>query len=131
MSTAEANEYQALTAEEGLAELKRLIEEGGRVETARALSRSLAARYPENEAIQRWAWVIAPPRVIGTSPASGGGTAGIKEWLKAHHAEYPGKWVALRGGELLAVEDSQQMLIDHLRRLPVSLSEVFVIQLRS
>lgn len=131
MATTEANEYQALTAEEGVAELKRLIEEGGRVETARALSRSLAARFPENETIQWWARVIAPPRVIGTSPASGSGIALVKEWLKAHGAEYPGKWIALRGTELLAAEEDRRLLQDRLSERNEPLEHVFVMRVAS
>jgi hypothetical protein len=87
--------------QEDLLRLRALVEEGD-VEGARTLARELAAAWPEDRRVQHWARVLAPPRVLGTSPASGCNLPAEHEWLRAHAAEYPGCWIAVQEGRLIA-----------------------------
>jgi hypothetical protein len=86
---------------EDLLRLRALVEQGD-VEGARTLARELAAAWPEDRRVQYWARVLAPPRVLGTSPASGRTLDPEVAWLQAHAHEYPGCWIALHGDRLIA-----------------------------
>jgi hypothetical protein len=46
---------------------------------------------------------IPQPIIKGTRPASGNPAGKLKniEWLRQHHQEYQGQWIALSGGQLL------------------------------
>jgi len=71
-----------------------------------------AARYPGHAELQKMAYILAPPKV---TVGKGGPHPGIKAdqvWLKTHWDEYRGRWVALRNGQLLAVADSLDGLVE-------------------
>ncbi len=82
---------------------------------ARRISEEGAKRHPDDAVMQEYARVLAPPKVIANNvPADPVRTANIlanHKWLLAHRAEYPGKWLALRNGELLGAEDRLDELV--------------------
>jgi hypothetical protein len=68
---------------------------------ARHLANEGSARFPDNLELVKMSSLLAPPKVIGLQPAEPTNAQNIL-WLKAHSEEYRGRWIALRGGELLA-----------------------------
>lgn len=85
---------------EGERRVRELLELGA-VEEARALSCRLAETYPEDRSVQKLWHVLAPPRVVGRSPASGRPISVERAWIKAHGKEYAGSWIAVLGSQLL------------------------------
>jgi hypothetical protein len=83
--------------------LKSLVE-GSAVEEARSLAKELALAWPEHPRVQYWARVLAPPRVIGRSPATGYSLEREKPWLQRHAHEYPGCWIVLDGERLITAD---------------------------
>lgn len=77
--------------------------------TARALATAGAAQYPDDAELQKAARILAPPRLLRRLPADPTIRAN-HDWLRAHRLDYPGQWVALRNGQLLASSDSLQAL---------------------
>lgn len=92
------------------ARLRTLVEDGS-VEDARSLVKELEVRWPDSEPIRAWARVLAPPRVIGTRPASGRTLARERDWLRRHARGYPGCWLALDGDRLVAADASVETVI--------------------
>jgi hypothetical protein len=105
-------DWSALTAEE-LVTAVRLVLRVNAVQLARQLSVLGVACYPDDAELQKLAYVLAPPRVIAHGPADPGAGKDMA-WLKQHRKGYRGKWVALRDGELLAVGDSVDELVDQV-----------------
>jgi len=62
--------------------------------------------FPEHERVQRAARVLAPPVVRSVHPPRARGLDISMAWLAEHAHQYRGKWVAVRGGQLLGVADS-------------------------
>lgn len=57
--------------------------------------------------------VLAPPR-IRKSPVKGVDRSAEFHWLKTRAADYPGKWVALVGDDLVASSDTLKELLARL-----------------
>lgn len=77
--------------------------------TARHLSAEGYRLYPEDAELAKMARILAPPKVLGTSPANP--STGLDlEWLRRHATEYQGQWVALNKGEFLAAAPSAHAL---------------------
>jgi hypothetical protein len=70
--------------------------------------------YPNDEQIQKYARVLAPPRVTRRKVSSDPTIRANRDWLMAHGDEYRGKWVGLRNGELLDSDDSFDELITRI-----------------
>jgi hypothetical protein len=77
---------------------------------ARDLSALGARRFPGNPELVKMARVLAPPRLIGLSPAKPGAGDNMK-WLRENATSYLGRWVALKDGNLLAIGDSLKELV--------------------
>jgi hypothetical protein len=78
--------------------------ETGDVQGARTYVKVVEARWPDDERVRHWARVLAPPRVIGTSPATGRRLDTEYAWLRDHAREHPGCWLLLRGDRLIAAD---------------------------
>lgn len=76
--------------------------------TARKLSQEGANCFPENERLMKHARVLAPVKRICSNAPADPGVAKNNLWLKEHHAEYQGRWIALRDGNLLAFGKTMQ-----------------------
>jgi len=81
---------------------------------ARKLATEGAQRHPEHAELQKAARILAPPRVIRSDLPPNPGMAHNVRWLKEQGAPYRGSWVALREGQLLAIADSLQALIERV-----------------
>ncbi len=101
-------EGEDLSAEEFVHLIKLALEAGAHM-AARHLSSRGASLYPSNPELPKYARLLAPPKIFGSTPAS---PESIKEmhdnrtWMRNHGATYLGKWVVLRHGELLGAGDS-------------------------
>ncbi len=81
---------------------------------ARNLAMANAPRFPDHPELQKMAHILAPPRVTVLDTPPDPSHKGNMTWLKNHWEAYRGKWVALRGGELLAEADSASALWDQV-----------------
>lgn len=82
--------------------------------TARHLAMAGAGRFPDHAELQKMAYILAPPKA---TISKGGPHPGIKAdmtWLKQNWDTYRGHWVALRDGQLLAVADSLDGLVEQV-----------------
>ena len=73
---------------------------------ARNLAAQGATRYPDNVDLEKYARVLAPPRVLRSDAPPQPGLRANRDWLMTHGSQYRGQWVALRQGQLLGVADS-------------------------
>ncbi|HXG63748.1 MAG TPA: hypothetical protein VNO70_01490 [Blastocatellia bacterium] len=85
--------------------------ESGAHLAARRLATEGVRRYPHNMELQKYAHVLAPPKVIRSNVPANPGLKANREWLQTHSEEYSGKWVALRDGQLLGDANSLDELI--------------------
>jgi hypothetical protein len=109
-------DYETLSSDDFIRVMKAALRVGA-YPAARALSVEASNRYPTDAEIQKYAYVLAPPRVISSTPADPIVAEAIKNdwnWLRANGAAYRGKWVALRNGEFLGAADSLKDLTKDL-----------------
>jgi hypothetical protein len=81
---------------------------------ARRIASQGAARFPNDEQIQKYARVLAPPRILSKEAPPRSDLKANRDWLKAHRNEYQGQWVALHDGELLGAAHSLGELKDQI-----------------
>ena len=81
---------------------------------ARQISAEGARHHAEDAEIQKYARVLAPPRVISKSVPSDPARKANREWLTAHSGEYKGQWVAIRNGELFGAANSLKELVESI-----------------
>lgn len=81
---------------------------------ARKLSAEGARRYPNHPELQKYARVLAPPKVVRSDLPPTPSVKANRNWLKEHAQSYKGRWVALRDGELKGVADSLDELVEQL-----------------
>lgn len=79
---------------------------------ARQLALQGAQRYADHAELQKYARVLAPPRVIRRDLPPRPDLRANRDWIMQHADEYRGKWIALRNGQLLATADSFGALAD-------------------
>jgi hypothetical protein len=89
--------------EEAINLLGQLLGEGA-VEEARALVREAAQRWPDSPKVQKWARVLEPPKVRVLEPRRAIPRDKESAWIRQHAHEYPGRWLALRGDQLIAAD---------------------------
>ncbi len=91
------------------------------------IARQLAARgqelEPDNEALQKWGRILAPAKAYVNDRPPRPDLGESMNWLSQHSPQYAGKWVALDNGELLAVADSHDALLEQLGN-PADLSHI-------
>jgi len=81
---------------------------------ARQISSEGAQFHPDDQELQRYARVLAPPRVISNSLPADPTQEANRAWLLANRGAHSGRWVALRNGQLLGVADSITQLIEQI-----------------
>lgn len=71
---------------------------------------------------------IPKPIIKGTQPATGNPAFKLKniEWLRQHHQEYHGQWIALHNGQLLGSHESFLQLRQILKNLGQLKSTIFI-----
>jgi hypothetical protein len=68
---------------------------------ARRLAEQGAKYYPENEALDKFARILAPPKVSIGLRVSELDVRANNNWIHTHREEYKGLWVALKNGKLM------------------------------
>ncbi len=94
-----------------LVHIARLALSVGALNIAKETCETGLQRFPDNEELTRMSRIFAPPRITVSRRRLPTGTRANTEWLKAHSAEYRGKWVALENGTLIAAADTVDALI--------------------
>ena len=84
---------------------------------ARNLSARGAALYPNHAELQKYARVLAPPKIIRRDPPRPSIQAD-HNWLKANRERFRGQWVALRNGDLLGAAPTLQTLTNKVGKSP-------------
>jgi hypothetical protein len=69
--------------------------------------------YPDTDWLQRAKRILIPARVVAVTPAKPG-FAAAWAWIREHGHLYRGKYLALRGGELIACASTYDELIEIL-----------------
>lgn len=99
-------EWLALTGCEGaLAELHTLVQ-SEQIEAARALAPRVLERWPQDQAAQHWARVLAPPVARATEGRSRASRQREFSWLRQHRHEHPGCWLAVYEDRLVIADPS-------------------------
>ena len=110
-----AHPNQRLTDE--LAQLAELVGRGELVQ-ARETVKELERRWPDDLEVRRFARVLAPPAISVRE----GGTARPRHqeyhWLREHAREYPGCWLAILGGRLIAASPDVKTVVEAVRQDP-------------
>ena len=107
----EAIEWSAQPAEDFIKGIQ-LALRAGAFSSARQLSVEGAELYPEDRELQKYARVLAPPRVIRSDLPPTPSVKANREWLKKHGKNYRGRWVGLRNGNLVDVAKSFDELVE-------------------
>ena len=85
---------------------------------AHLLARNLANQghrlYLHHEELAKMARILAPPRVVSANLPPDPSVRVNLGWMRAHAAEYRGRWVALKEGMLLASAPTARELRDQL-----------------
>ena len=105
---------QAEDLEEALVRLRKLVEADA-VEQARAAAPGMLERWPDDPRVQKWNQVLALPtvRVVPRDPRNT--WPEDRKWLRAHQHEYPGCWITVYGGRLVAAGATFQEVLDATR----------------
>jgi hypothetical protein len=68
--------------------------------------------YPDDEEIQKYAIITAPPTVISQRVPFDPSIRANRDWLKTHRDEYRGKRLGLKSGELVGSADPVNKLME-------------------
>lgn len=78
---------------------------------ARRLAAKGAEQYPEHQELQKYARILAPPKVIQSNLPPDPTLGANRDWLKKHRHNYSEQWLALKNGELLGTAITLQKLM--------------------
>lgn len=81
---------------------------------ARQLSTQGAERHPQHSELQKYARILAPPKVTRSDLPPDPTLRTNRDWLKTHGDVFKGQWVALRDGQLLGSAASLKALAAQL-----------------
>jgi hypothetical protein len=82
--------------------------------------KSLLACWPESERVQYWARVLAPPtsRSMAEPDSRPRPLDRERAWLREHGREYPGCWLALYEGRLIAADPDLEVVLTVANQTP-------------
>jgi hypothetical protein len=69
---------------------------------ARELATEGHQRFPDDPELARYAYVLAPPKVLNAHLPPDPSVELDIQWLREHMDEYRGQWIALKNGKLMA-----------------------------
>lgn len=83
---------------------------------ARELADEGRRLFPNDKRMEQWAIALAPPKIIGTRPASGNaiGLEASHRWFQNNSSKYKGQWIAVRNGEFLGVAPTLKELYNQI-----------------
>jgi hypothetical protein len=86
-----------------------------KVPEARVLSKELAAKWPESETLQHYARVLEPPVVRRLPQGKPRDFGKDYAWIREHGHEYPGYWLAIYEGRLVAADLDMNRVLAAIR----------------
>lgn len=86
----------------------------GKPGLARKLALDGANQYPDQDELQKYARVLAPPKVTQVGQLQTPSIRASRKWLRTHGQDYIGQWVAVRDGQLLYASPSFEELSAHI-----------------
>lgn len=98
----------------GADRVRSLFEEG-REEEARRLVEQLVQESPTPR-LEKWAWALARPAILMGEGMTGESYKRNNAWMRQNFRQYTGKWVALREGVLLDVDEDRLALHERLEQ---------------
>jgi hypothetical protein len=101
--------------EKELDRLSRMLERG-QVEEARRFANELQQRWPESDRARVLARVIAPPTTRIRPETRSKRLDRERAWLREHSHEYPGRWLAVSEGRLIAADPSLHEVLAEVRK---------------
>ena len=81
---------------------------------ARQLSSQGAERHPQHTELQKYARILAPPKVTRSDLPPDPTLRTNRDWLKTHRDAFKGQWVALHNGQSLGSAASLKSLTAQL-----------------
>jgi hypothetical protein len=84
---------------------------------ARELATEGHQRFPDDPELARYAYVLAPPKVVNAHLPPDPSVELDIRWLREHVDEYRGQWIALKNGKLVAHAPSVRELKEMLPSL--------------
>jgi hypothetical protein len=82
-----------------------------RVSEARRFVKELEERWPEAERVRHYAHVLQPPKVRTRPDIPARSREQEWKWLEEHGHEYPGCWLAIYQGRLIAADPDIRTVI--------------------
>ena len=113
IAAAKTIDWENCTAEDYIKAVKLALSAAAYLK-ARLLATDGAKRYREDAELQKYAHVLAPPKVLPNHTAADPTIRKNRDWLMEHGDEYPGQWVALRRGEFLGAAPTLKELIQEI-----------------
>lgn len=99
--------------------------EQGNISVAHHLAAEAIEQHPEDEMIQTYAQLLAPPQVTSVQRSPHPDLIPNQTWINQHRLEYKGQWIALRAGQLLAHAHSSTEFNQQLNQID-DLENVFL-----
>jgi hypothetical protein len=91
----------------------------GQLQAARQLLAGALKAYPADAELLSLQHAIAPGRVERT-PGRYPNRQAELDWIARNRSRYQGKWVALVGEQVVAIEDDARVLLDKLKQQSLS-----------
>ena len=101
--------WERLAANDFIQIIKLALKAGAHLDARQVAARALQ-QYPSDSEVKKFARVLSAPTLVSSTLPPAPGIEANRTWLKAHAGEYAGRWIALRAGELIAVNDSAKDL---------------------
>ena len=103
-------DWQRWSPEDFLRAIQLALQAGAHL-AARQISVEGVAEYPEHGELQKYARILAPPKVTRSDEPPNPTLKTNRDWLKTHGDSFRGQWVALRNGQLLGSSGTLKSLV--------------------
>ena len=67
--------------------------------------------FPDQAELQKYEHILAPPKVTSVDRGGHPEIRADREWMQKNRAEYRGRWVGIKNGQLLAVGNNHDEII--------------------
>jgi hypothetical protein len=100
-----------------IAQLEDLVRRGEFAEGC-DLVKGIEERWPDDEQVQRFARVLAPPTVSVRQGSPARPRQQEYRWLREHSRDYPGCWLAVLGDRLIAANADAKLVVKAVEKDP-------------
>ena len=67
--------------------------------------------FPEHGELKKYEYILAPPKVTSVDRGGHPEIRADREWMQKNRAEYRGRWIGIKNGQLLAVGSDRDEII--------------------